>query len=168
MNPYLNTCRNILQNEKPCIFYYFWAFQLISVKLYCDSPWKHCSRCISITIFVIFVAVPQPYLYCSLVHLHSNRTRTWLYLYCNTPFMPHTPQSMATQVHQLLSGCYCLFQVNMYHIPGDFLQVDISCDGQRHLVLASDTQLNQLAHAKIWFIDGTFKVACSPFVQLLS
>ena len=56
----------------------------------------------------------------------------------------------------------------MNHIPGDFLQADISCDGQRHLMLVSDSQLNHLAHAKIWFVDGTFKVVRSPFVQLLS
>jgi len=68
----------------------------------------------------------------------------------------------------LLSGCYCLFQINMEHIPSDFLKADICSDGQRHLMLASERQLVHLAHAKMWFIDGTFKVVRSPFVQLLS
>ena len=77
---------------------------------------------------------------------------------------------MATHVHKLFFAQWMLLSVlgECEPHPKRLLQVDISCDGQRHLMLASDTQLNQLAHAKIWFVDGTFKVVRSPFVQLLS
>ena len=60
------------------------------------------------------------------------------------------------------------FQLAMAHLPENFLQSDISHDDQRHLVLATPTQLSSLLKAKIWFIDGTFKVAREPFVQMLS
>ena len=56
----------------------------------------------------------------------------------------------------------------MSHIPDGFLQKDISVDGQRHLIFGSDLQLSYLSKAKVWYIDGTFKVARDPFIQLLS
>lgn len=32
----------------------------------------------------------------------------------------------------------------------------------------SDLQKTYLARAKTWYLDGTFKAACKPFVQLFS
>ncbi|KAJ8310547.1 hypothetical protein KUTeg_012412 [Tegillarca granosa] len=50
-----------------------------------------------------------------------------------------------------------------------FLRKDITTeDGQRHLVFATDQQLEMLADAPTWYIDGTFKVVRHPFVQLYS
>ena len=60
------------------------------------------------------------------------------------------------------------FRLAMTHVLENFLQSDISHDDQRHLVLATPTHLSSLLKAKIWFIDGTFKVARDPFVQILS
>ncbi|XP_061165056.1 uncharacterized protein LOC133174030 [Saccostrea echinata] len=49
-----------------------------------------------------------------------------------------------------------------------FLQKDISCDGQRHLIFATTEQLDVLANLQTWYVDGTFKVVRSPFAQLFS
>ena len=42
------------------------------------------------------------------------------------------------------------------------------CHRTRSQALASDEQLKYLSTAKTLFIDGTFKMVCKPFVQLLS
>jgi hypothetical protein len=42
------------------------------------------------------------------------------------------------------------------------------CHRKRSQALASDEQLKYLSTAKTLFIDGTFKMVCKPFVQLLS
>ena len=49
-----------------------------------------------------------------------------------------------------------------------FLQGDVSRDGQRHLILATNDQLKFLARCRRWYIDGTFKIVAKPFYQLLS
>ncbi|XP_069189921.1 uncharacterized protein [Procambarus clarkii] len=58
-------------------------------------------------------------------------------------------------------------------IPVGFLKKDIKIydklDGDaRHLIFATDSQLRLLKDAKVWYIDGTFKVVRRPFTQLLS
>ena len=63
------------------------------------------------------------------------------------------------------NSCFCMFQMNITHMPGYFLQSDICSDGQRHLLLASPLQLQHLTKAKMWFTDDTFKVVRDPFVQ---
>jgi len=45
---------------------------------------------------------------------------------------------------------------------------DIIVDQQRHMLFEMPLQLQSLACAATWFIDGTFKVVKSPFAQLLS
>ena len=47
---------------------------------------------------------------------------------------------------------YCVFQIR----------------GRRHLVFASDKQLELLQQSKTWYIDGTFKLCHQPFTQLLT
>ena len=42
----------------------------------------------------------------------------------------------------------------------------LQVDGERHIILATDAQLNLLAGAKRWYADGTFKVVRKPFYQL--
>ena len=38
----------------------------------------------------------------------------------------------------------------------------------RHLIFGSDKQLEILDRAKTWYMDGTFKLCCQPFSQLLT
>ena len=49
-----------------------------------------------------------------------------------------------------------------------FLQADVKCGENRHLIFATNTQLFHLAEARRWYGDGTFKVIKVPFVQLYS
>lgn len=47
---------------------------------------------------------------------------------------------------------------------------DLQVDSFRHLVFFFSTaeQLKVLSRAKTWYLDGTFKVVRSPFVQMFS
>lgn len=56
----------------------------------------------------------------------------------------------------------------MTQVPDGFLKRDIAIDGQRHLIFATDLQLQHLADAFTWYMDGTFKVARAPFTQMFS
>lgn len=60
------------------------------------------------------------------------------------------------------------FQINFNGIPDpEFLKADITTDGgERVLIFASDYQLGELSKKKTWFMDGTFKAAKTPFMQL--
>ena len=53
-------------------------------------------------------------------------------------------------------------------LPENFLRADITTRNGRHLIFASDEQLNTLREARTWYIDGTFKLVRRPFQQLLS
>ena len=40
--------------------------------------------------------------------------------------------------------------------------------GRRHLIFASDKQLEILSQSKTWYMDGTFKLCRQPFSRLLT
>ena len=60
------------------------------------------------------------------------------------------------------------FEINTEYIPENFLRGDIKVNDRRHLVFATNHMLNILSRAKIWYLDGTFKIVKAPFVQLFS
>jgi len=45
---------------------------------------------------------------------------------------------------------------------------DLRVDSFRHLFFFTAEQLKVLSSAKTWYLDGTFKVVRSPFVQMFS
>ncbi|XP_050390644.1 uncharacterized protein LOC126809860 isoform X2 [Patella vulgata] len=53
-------------------------------------------------------------------------------------------------------------------IPEVFLQKDIHTKDGRHLLFATEKQIELLGKAKTWYIDGTFRIVNKPFYQLLS
>ena len=53
-------------------------------------------------------------------------------------------------------------------IPDGFLRADLEVRHGCHLLFARQEQPNTLARAKTWYIDGTFKLVCHPFKQLLT
>lgn len=57
----------------------------------------------------------------------------------------------------------CDFNPAEGYLPKVFLQADISFDGQRHLVFASQDQIDLLADVNTWYVDGAFKVFRHPF-----
>ena len=63
---------------------------------------------------------------------------------------------------------YFTLQLDEKGIPKDFLLGDIYVDKHRHLLFATQRQMELLKKAKVWFVDGTFIVAKDPFKQLLS
>ena len=60
------------------------------------------------------------------------------------------------------------FEIHYDHVPEAFLKRDIIVNGKRHLLCATDHQIDLLKKAKRWFVDATFKVVKAPFTQLLS
>ena len=54
------------------------------------------------------------------------------------------------------------FKLQYEHIPAEFQEdgttKDITVDGRRHILVSMNCQLDVLASARRWFVDGTFKV----------
>ena len=53
-------------------------------------------------------------------------------------------------------------------IPETFYREDVRHSDRRHLIFATDRQLELLSKVRTWYIDGTFKIVSKPFTQLLS
>ena len=60
------------------------------------------------------------------------------------------------------------FELCQEHVPDGFLKAAIKKHGKRHIILATDQQLQHLSKAKTWYIDGTFKLVKRPFQQLFT
>ena len=60
------------------------------------------------------------------------------------------------------------FILNNYFIPSEFLIADITRNAERHLIFGTSDMRKLLLEAEHWFMDGTFKVVRTPFVQLFS
>ena len=60
------------------------------------------------------------------------------------------------------------FEIHYDHVPRAFLKRDIIVNEKRHLLCATDHQIDLLKNAKRWYVDATFKVVKAPFTQLLS
>ena len=60
------------------------------------------------------------------------------------------------------------FEVNEDHIPEEFLKGDILKHGKRHLMFATEEQLQLLWKAKSWYIDQQFQCCPRKFEQLFT
>ena len=58
------------------------------------------------------------------------------------------------------------FQINLEHIATNFMRADISVDGARHVIFMTDKQVEIMSNAKVWYLDGTFRIINRPFHQL--
>jgi len=53
-------------------------------------------------------------------------------------------------------------------IPETFFKKTIKVKDRRHLLFATDKQMEIMANARTWYVDATFKVVKDPFKLLLS
>ena len=60
------------------------------------------------------------------------------------------------------------FEVNEDCIPEEFLKGDILKHGKRHLIFATEEQLQLLMKAKSWYIDQTLHCCPEKFEQLFT
>ena len=83
----------------------------------------------------------------------------------NMAISDYTEQETLTKDHHLkeLQEMYCI-----HVIPDGFLKGDIRSRSNRHLLFATNQQLQQLVLAKNWYVDSTFKLCPQPFTQLFS
>ena len=57
------------------------------------------------------------------------------------------------------------FELMEDHVPDNFLRADITVDGRRHLIFATDEQLRYLAEAKKWLDFWHYKALVSKVLD---
>ena len=60
----------------------------------------------------------------------------------------------------------CAINIELVNIPLNFICKDIKLNDGRHIILASDHQLDLLMKTGTWYMDGTCQVIREPFYQL--
>ena len=68
----------------------------------------------------------------------------------------------APTVHELM------FELDMSHIPVNFMKFDGKSDDARFIIFQSLDQRGYMKNAFVWYIDATFRVVDKPFMQLFS
>ena len=78
---------------------------------------------------------------------------------------------MAENARKIAIDQHCrklAFEVNDDHVPEEFLKGDVLKHGKRHLIFATEEQLQLLLKAKSWYIDQTFQCCPKKFEQLFT
>ena len=60
------------------------------------------------------------------------------------------------------------FVVDESYIPEEFYRGDVKVGNRRHLIFATNYQLDLLSLSKAWYVDATFNVVKAPFTQLFT
>ena len=60
------------------------------------------------------------------------------------------------------------FNLDEDYIPVNFYRGDVKVENQRHMIFATDREIQVLHVSKTWFVDATFNVVKSPFSQLFN
>ncbi len=63
---------------------------------------------------------------------------------------------------------HILFDIDESDFPVGFYKGPVKVGSERHLIFATDKQLELLRSAVRWYVDGTFKIVDHPFKQLFS
>jgi len=58
------------------------------------------------------------------------------------------------------------FKIVVDKLPPDSVRYDVTASTRRHLLLATDNQLQLLCGARRWYMDATFWVVRKPLTQL--
>ncbi len=58
------------------------------------------------------------------------------------------------------------FELDPNYTPKEFFRKKVNVGFERHLIFATNKQLELMKKAKKWYVDGTFKLVRKPFMQI--